>query len=143
MSISQRGIIPVMGARMSAAGRLDCVARGVGKTGAGKAVTGAEALAALLAAGAAFPVPRVGGGGVAAALALEAGVAAAVAAVAPDAGVAVGLAVTVRREVPGAVGAAAPADEAARLAAAVLGGAAVTAGAWPPAAAWPPEVAAG
>jgi hypothetical protein len=50
---------------MSAAGRLVCVAGGpagdVGKTGAGLVVTGAEALAALLAAGAAVPLPGAGG----------------------------------------------------------------------------------
>jgi len=54
---------------MSAAGRLVCVADGpadgpsggVGKTGADSVVPGAEALAALLAAGAAVPVPEVGG----------------------------------------------------------------------------------
>lgn len=134
MSISHRGIIPVMGARMSATGRLVCVARGVGKTGAGSATTGAVALAVLLAAGAAARLPEVGGGGVAA----TAG------AVAPEAGVAAGLAVTGRWEVPGAVGVATSADEAARLAAAVLGGVAVTAAvAWPPAAAWPPAGAVG
>ena len=46
-------------------GRLVCVAGGpagdVGKTGAGSVVTGAGALAALLAGGAATPVPGAGG----------------------------------------------------------------------------------
>jgi uncharacterized membrane protein YhiD involved in acid resistance len=50
---------------MSAAGRLvrvaDGVASGVGKTGAGSVVTGAETLAALLAADATVPVPEAGG----------------------------------------------------------------------------------
>jgi hypothetical protein len=67
-SSSHRGITPLMGDRMSAAGRLVCVAGGpagpaggAGKTGADSVVTGAGALAALLAAGTAVPVPGVGG----------------------------------------------------------------------------------
>jgi hypothetical protein len=49
---------------MSAAGRWVCVADGladgVGETGAGSVVTGAGALAALLAAGVAIPATEVG-----------------------------------------------------------------------------------
>ena len=60
---SHRGITPVTGARMSAAGRLACVAGGrvggVGKTGADSVVTGTEALAALLASGTAVAGARV------------------------------------------------------------------------------------
>jgi hypothetical protein len=97
-------MIPVMGDRMSAAGRL-VVVGGVGTTkggttGPGSVVPGAEA---LVAAGAALPVPEAGG----------CGVAAPARAVAPEAGVAVGLAVTEDREVRDAAAVAAPADEAA------------------------------
>ncbi len=112
---------------MSAAGRLVCVAAGAagvaGKTGGGSVVTGAEVLAALLAAGAAVSVPGVG----------EGGEAATVGAVAPELGVVAGLIGAGDREVPGAVGVAAPADEATGRVTAGLAGVAVTAGvAWPP-----------
>jgi hypothetical protein len=131
---------------MSAAGRLvgvaDGRAVGISKTGADLVVTGTEALAALLAAGTAVPVPEVGGRVVAAAPDAAAREADAVApeadavareadAVAPEAGVAVGLAVTADWEVPGVARAAAAADEATALVAAGLDGVWVTAGgAW-------------
>jgi hypothetical protein len=135
-----------MGDRMSAMGRLVWVAGGlagrVGKTGADPVVTGAGALAALLTAGTAVPVPGVGGRGVAAtaaAVAEAARVAAAEAGVAaPAEGVAAGLALTADWDVPGAVGVAAPADEATGLVVAGPGGVVETA-----ADAWPPEPAAG
>jgi hypothetical protein len=53
-----------MGDRRSAIGRWACVgdglAEGVGEAGVGSAVTGAEALAVLVVAGAAIPVTAVG-----------------------------------------------------------------------------------
>jgi hypothetical protein len=138
---------------MSAAGRLvgvaDGRAVGVSKTGADSVVTGTEALAALLAAGTAVPVPEVGGRVVAAAPDAAAREADAVApeadavapeavavareadAAAPEAGVAAGLAVTADWEVPGVARAAAAADEATALVAAGMDGVWVTAGgAW-------------
>jgi hypothetical protein len=112
---------------MPAIGRLVRVACGTaGDVGrAGSVATGAEALAAWLAAGAAVPVPGAGGTDVAA----PAGAAA------PEAGVAAGRAVTA---VPDAARVAAPAYEAAGLAAAGPAGVAVAAGC-----AWPPEAAVG
>jgi hypothetical protein len=118
-----------MGDRMSAMGRWACFAEGVGEAGVGSAVTGAEALAVLPAAGAASPVTGVG--------ACE--VAATACAVAPEGGTDADLRGEVDCEVLVAVGAtdtvglAPPVGEATELVAAGLGEAPPTAGdAWPP-----------
>jgi hypothetical protein len=132
-----------MGGRMSAIGRRagdgDGFAEGVGAAGVGPAVTGAEALAVLLAAGAAIPATGAG----------ACVVAATACTVVPEAGADVDLPGAVDREVLVAVGIAdavglaapvlsapalfAPAGEAARLVAAGLAEAALAAvDAWPP-----------
>ena len=130
--------IPAMGDRMSAIGRRagdgDGFAEGVGEAGVGSAVTGAEALAVLLVAGAAIPATGAG----------ACDVAATACAVTPEAGAdvdlpgAVDCEVLVPAGVADAVGLAAPvlsapAGEAARLVVAGLAEAALAAGdAWPP-----------
>jgi hypothetical protein len=127
-----------MGGRMSASGRRagdgDGFAEGVGAAGVGPAVTGAEALAVLLAAGAAIPATGAG----------ACVVAATACTVVPEAGADVDLPGAVDREVLVAAGIAdaaglaaavlsAPAGEAARLVAAGLAEATLAAvDAWPP-----------
>jgi hypothetical protein len=127
-----------MGDRMSAIGRRagdgDGFAEGAGEAGVGPAVTGAEALAVLLVAGAAIPATGAG----------ACDVAATACTVTPEAGAdvdlpgAVDCEVLVPAGVTDAVGLAAlvlsaPAGEAARLVVAGLAEAALAAGdAWPP-----------
>ena len=125
-----------MGDRMSAIGRRagdgDGFAEGVGEAGVGSAVTGAEALAVLLVAGAAIPATGAG----------AYDVAATACAVTPEAGADVDLPGAVDCEVLVPAGVAdglaalvlsAPAGEAARLVVAGLAEAALAAGdAWPP-----------